>query len=101
MRFKRLIVAVAAAGAAFGIASAVQASIPDSDGGTVHACYTNNNLNGYPPGTLRAIDTAKINGRCTGNESPVDLASTAYVQNQISQASQSYYAQGADVFLDR
>ncbi|HEX3455695.1 MAG TPA: hypothetical protein VHS03_13795 [Gaiellaceae bacterium] len=38
MRFRRLLVLVAAGGAAFGIASAVQASIPDASG-VAHACY--------------------------------------------------------------
>jgi hypothetical protein len=83
MRYRRLLVALVVGGAAFGIASAVQASIPDSDG-IVHACYTKNNLHGYPTGALRAIDTDKINGRCTPDENPVDLATPQYVQNVVT-----------------
>jgi len=83
MRYKRFLVALAVGGAAFGIASAVQASIPDSSG-IVHACYAKNNLHGYPTGTLRAIDTANINGRCTPDENPVDLATPQYVQNVVT-----------------
>jgi hypothetical protein len=83
MRSKRVLVALAVAGATFGVATAVQASIPDASG-IVHACYTANNLQGYPPGALRAIDTAKINGRCSQNEAPVDLATPQYVQNVVT-----------------
>jgi hypothetical protein len=83
VRYKRVLVGLAVAGAAFGVATAVQASIPDSDG-VVHACYTSNNLPGYPPGTLRAIDTAKINGHCGQNEAPVDLATPQYVQSVVT-----------------
>jgi hypothetical protein len=97
-RMKRVTIALAVGAAVFGIASAVQASIPDASG-IVHACYTNTNLNGYPPGALRAIDTAKLNGHCSqGTEAPVDLATPQYVLNQIQQAflnnSQAYYASG-------
>ena len=59
-RLGRLLVALAAGGALFGIATAVQADIPDS--GTINACY-------YSPGklapanprkgALRVIDTSK------------------------------------------
>jgi hypothetical protein len=84
---KRVLVVLVIGAAAFGVVSAVQASIPDSNG-VVHACYSNNNLKGYPPGTLRARDTAKINGQvCFANESPVDLASTAYVDNHVTTTS--------------
>jgi len=77
------IVVVVVAMAAFGVVSAVQASIPDSSG-IVHACYNASNLNGYPNGALRAIDTDKVNGRCGQGEAPVDLATPQYVQNVVS-----------------
>lgn len=80
---RRVVVGLAVAGATFGIAGAVQASIPDGNG-IVHACYTTTNLNGYPPGALRAIDTAKVNGRCFAGEAPVDLATPQYVQNVVT-----------------
>jgi hypothetical protein len=82
-RGRRLLVALAVGGAAFGIASAVQASIPDSNG-IVHACYNASNANGYPTGALRAIDTAKVNGHCAQGEAPVDLATPQYVQNVVT-----------------
>ena len=46
----RLLAALAVGGAMFGIATAVQASIPDGNG-VIHACFAKNN------GALRAIDT--------------------------------------------
>jgi hypothetical protein len=55
----RLLLALAAAGALFGIASAVQADIPDT--GVVHGCYQKMN------GQLRAIDTDKGQG-CNPSE---------------------------------
>jgi hypothetical protein len=80
---RRLIVCLAVAGAAFGIATAVQASIPDASG-IVHACYNTSNANGYPNGALRAIDTAKVNGHCGQGEAPVDLATPQYVQSVVA-----------------
>ena len=50
-RGSRLLLAIAVGGALFGIASAVQASIPDS-GGVIHGCYQKNG------GTLRVIDSS-------------------------------------------
>ena len=50
-RTSRLLLALAVGGALFGIASAVQASIPDS-GGVIHGCYQRNG------GTLRVIDSS-------------------------------------------
>jgi hypothetical protein len=94
---RRAVVGLAVAGATFGIASAVQASIPDSNG-IVHACYTTNNLNGYPNGALRAIDTAKVNGRCTPNEAPVDLATPQYVQNVVNSTVNQTVITGAATF---
>jgi hypothetical protein len=96
---KRVIIALVAGAAVFGIASAVQASIPDSQG-IVHACYKTTNLTGYPIGSLRARDTDTIQGQICSptTEAPVDLATPQYVQNQIQQAfqqnSQSYYGNG-------
>ena len=90
---RRLFAALAIGAAAFGIASAVQASIPDASG-IVHACYTDNNLPGYPPGALRAIDTAKINGVCGQNEAPVDLATPQFVTSTINQTSFKIRASG-------
>lgn len=48
-RGSRIVLALAVGGALFGVASAVQASIPDANG-TIHACYKKNN------GQLRVID---------------------------------------------
>src|SRR6476661_5315679 len=71
---RKLVVLAAAFAAALGIATAVQASIPDSNG-VVHACYNTSLAHGNPTGALRVIDTAKINGHCASWEAPVDLAS--------------------------
>jgi hypothetical protein len=49
-RGRRILVGLVAAGAAFGIASAVRADIPD--GGVIHACYQQHG------GALRVIDTS-------------------------------------------
>src|SRR5262245_45580927 len=60
MMRRRLLVLAALAGGAFGIASVVQASIPDANG-VIHGCYqyttTNNNY-----GRVRVYDTAKGGG---------------------------------------
>ena len=82
---KRVIIAVVIGAAVFGIASAVQASIPDSQG-IVHACYKTTNLTGYPIGSLRARDTATIQGQICSptTEAPVDLATPQYVQNVVT-----------------
>ncbi len=52
----KLFVTVAVAGAVFGIATAVQASIPDSSG-VIHGCYAKTSKGQQPAGALRAIDT--------------------------------------------
>ena len=61
--------AIALGGAIFGVAAAVQASVPDSKG-VIHGCYqyttTNNNY-----GRLRVFDTAK-GGGCNALEKPVN-----------------------------
>ena len=58
----RLLVALAVGGALFGIASVVQADIPDS--GVIHGCYNTTNSHGFPIGMLRVIDTASPSGHC-------------------------------------
>jgi hypothetical protein len=50
-RSGRILVAVAVAGAAFGVATAVRADIPDS--GVIHACYQTES------GALRVIDSSR------------------------------------------
>jgi hypothetical protein len=59
----RLVLALAVGGAMFGIASAVQASIPDASG-VIHGCYKTVN------GALRVIDTDK-GGKCVSSEMPL------------------------------
>jgi hypothetical protein len=49
-RLRRVLIGLAVAGGAFGVASAVQASIPDA-AGVIHGCYDNK-------GALRVIDSA-------------------------------------------
>jgi hypothetical protein len=67
----RLLLAVAVGGALFGIATAVQASIPDASG-VIHGCYNNSLAHGNPTGALRVIDTAKANGNCASWEAPLN-----------------------------
>jgi hypothetical protein len=86
----RLIMALVAGAAVFGVVSAVQAAIPDSNG-VVHGCY-------FPVGTgkvdkmtyLRVIDTDK-GQHCGTGENSVDLVGSGTVQND------SYYAEGGPV----
>jgi hypothetical protein len=59
------------AGATFGIASAVQASIPDASG-VIHGCYNASLAHGNPTGALRVIDTGAANGNCAGWEKPLN-----------------------------
>lgn len=66
----KLLVAVMVGGATFGIATAVQASIPDANG-VIHACYNTSLAQGNPTGGLRVIDTAKPNGNCASWEAPL------------------------------
>jgi hypothetical protein len=82
-RSGKLFAAVVAAGAAFGIASAVQASIPDSNA-IVHSCYNTSLAHGNPIGAMRAIDTATPSGNCAPWEGAVDLATPQYVQNVVT-----------------
>lgn len=67
-RVPRLFLALAVAGATFGIVTAVQAAIPDSHG-TIHGCYQFNN-GPVPKGTLRVIDTG-IGDNCRYYEHPL------------------------------
>lgn len=83
MGWKRVLVALGVAGAAFGIATAVQASIPDSSG-IVHSCYNTSRAHGTPTGAMRAIDTDRIDGNCASWEGAVDLATPQYVQNVVT-----------------
>jgi hypothetical protein len=64
-------VAVVVAGAVFGIATAVQASIPDASG-VIHGCYNTSLAHGNPTGALRVIDTGAANGHCASWEAPLD-----------------------------
>lgn len=66
----KVLAAIAVGGAAFGIATAVQASIPDANG-VIHACYTTSLAHGNPTGALRVIDTATANGHCASWEQPL------------------------------
>lgn len=59
----RIVLALAVGGAVFGIATAVQADIPD--GGTIHGCYHKAN------GQLSVIDRDK-GQTCKSSESPLD-----------------------------
>jgi hypothetical protein len=62
--------ALAVGGVLFGIATAVQASIPDANG-VIHGCYNTSLAHGNPTGALRVIDTAKPNGNCASWETAV------------------------------
>jgi hypothetical protein len=64
----RILLALAVGGALFGIATAVQADIPDS--GVIHGCYGKYNLH-----ALRVIDTSKGES-CLSNEIPLDWNQT-------------------------
>jgi hypothetical protein len=55
----------------FGIATAVQASIPDANG-VIHGCYNTSLAHSNPTGALRVIDTAKPNGNCASWETPLN-----------------------------
>lgn len=70
-RGSRLLLALAVGAAVFGIATAVQASIPDASG-VIHGCYNTSLAHGNPTGALRVIDTAKPNGTCASWETPLN-----------------------------
>jgi hypothetical protein len=67
-RSGRVLVALAVGGAVFGIATAVQASIPDATG-VFHGCYKQNN------GQLRVIDTGAAQA-CLPSENSVTWSQT-------------------------
>lgn len=71
----RALLALVVGGAVFGIATAVQASIPDANG-VIHGCYNTSLAHGNPTGALRVIDTAKINGNCASWEAPLNWNQT-------------------------
>jgi hypothetical protein len=75
--------AVVLGSATFGIATAVQASIPDSNA-IVHSCYNTSLAHGNPIGAMRAIDTSTPSGNCAPWEGAVDLATPQYVQNVVT-----------------
>ena len=68
-RVPRLFLALAVAGATFGIVTAVEAAIPDSHG-IIHGCYQFANAS-TPKGTLRVIDTGAGEG-CRFTEHPLN-----------------------------
>jgi Collagen triple helix repeat (20 copies) len=65
------LVALIAGVGLFGVATAIQASIPDS-GGVIHGCYNTSLARGNPVGALRVIDTAKDGGNCASGESSLN-----------------------------
>ena len=71
----RVLLAVVVGGVTFGIATAVQASIPDARG-VIHACYNTSLAHGNPTGALRVIDTARPNGTCASWETSLSWNAT-------------------------
>lgn len=67
----RFLLALAVGSAVFGVATAVQASIPDASG-VIHGCYNTSLAHGNPTGALRVIDTAKANANCASWEAPLN-----------------------------
>jgi hypothetical protein len=67
MQARKLLATLIAAGAAFGIATAVQAAIPDAHG-VIHGCYDNVN------GNLRVIDPSS--SRCKTGETALKWSQT-------------------------
>ena len=61
-RSRRLLVSLAVAGAAFGVASAVQASIPGANQ-VIHGCYSPRGAKTTGGATLNIIDSTKSCGR--------------------------------------
>jgi hypothetical protein len=74
----RVLLALAIGGAVFGIATAVQASIPDANG-VIHGCYNTSLAHGNPTGALRVIDTSAVNGHCANWEAPLNWSAAAGV----------------------
>jgi len=71
----RLLLALLVGGAVFGIATAVQASIPDASG-VIHGCYHRTANPGTRPGALRVIDTDRGQS-CYADENPLDWSANA------------------------
>jgi hypothetical protein len=83
-----MVLALGVAGAAFGIATVVQAAIPDSHG-VVHGCYQFANTS-VPKGTLRLIDPT-TGEACRYYERPVNwnsqgVAGVYAISGQVDQA---------------
>lgn len=71
----RLVLTLAVGGAIFGIATAVQAGIPDADG-VIHGCYNTSLARGNPTGALRVTDPSKPNGNCASWEAALNWSQT-------------------------
>src|SRR5215471_2145629 len=71
----RLLLGLAVGAGVFGVATAVQASIPDASG-VIHGCYNTSLAHGNPTGALRVIDTSKPNGNCASWEAPLSWNTT-------------------------
>jgi hypothetical protein len=85
-RMGKVLLVVGVGAAVFGIATAVQASIPDSSG-VAHGCYYipgKLSPTSQLPGDLRVIDTDK-GQHCNLNEGSVDLATTGFVTSTVNQ----------------
>jgi hypothetical protein len=74
-RGRRALLALAVGAGVFGIATAVQASIPDAQG-VIHGCYNTSLAHGSPTGALRVINTAKLNGNCASWETALNWNQT-------------------------
>jgi hypothetical protein len=70
----RVLVAIVVGVSLFGIATAVQASIPGSNG-VIHGCYTKSAAPGTQPGALRVIDTT-VGQTCQISEGALDWNQT-------------------------
>jgi hypothetical protein len=90
-RWSRLILAMAVAGATFGIATVVQAAIPDATG-TAHGCVAKNVV--LPNKTfLRMVDSEK-GETCLPTEWVVNFAATAGPISQIPPTNDVWYGNG-------
>jgi hypothetical protein len=69
---RRLVLVLAVAGALFGVATAVEAAIPDG-GGVIHGCYAKTSKGQQPAGSLRVIDTGQT---CQSNEAGLKWSQT-------------------------
>jgi len=73
----RLLVMFAVGGALFGIATAVQASIPDSNG-VIHSCYSTNGAKAKGGAALNVVDTASAGCNNGQTELTWDQTTDAY-----------------------